>query len=107
MNILLQEELSKIIDREIEFTPGNLVTITKVDTSSDKQYAAVFISVLGAGIKESLEILQKNVYNIQKLLNRKIRTRPVPKIRFTLDEGEMKREKVEKSLVELKKNKEI
>lgn len=104
---LLREELSKILDRELEFPDEGLVTITRVVISPDKHYAAVLISILGTETKKVMEILEKNVYNVQQLLNRRVRMRPVPKISFALDEGEAEREKVEKSLAELKRKKEI
>ncbi len=107
LNILLKEELSGIIDREIEFPERTLVTITRVEISPDKHYAAVLVSLLGKQPKAALEILQKNVYNVQKLLNRKMRMRPVPKISFALDKEELKRERIEKYLADLKKKGEM
>lgn len=107
LNILLKEELSKIIARDVDFLEETLVTITRVDISPDVKYAAVFVSVLGRNPKEALEILSKNVYNIQHLLIRRLKMRPVPKIHFGLDKEEFQREKVEKSLSKLKKTEEI
>lgn len=102
LNMLLSEEIAKIIDREIDFPDGTLVTITKVITSQDAHYADVFISVLGKDSGDPLEILEKNVYNIQHQLNRRLRIRPIPRIRFKIDEGEIKRLSVEKILLKLK-----
>lgn len=107
MKNLLREELAKILDREVDFPQDSIVTITKVSISPDAYYAAVFISILGKEPASALEILQKKVYNIQQALNRRVRMRPVPKIRFAIDEGELQREKIEKSLARLKLNKEI
>ena len=107
LNILIKEELALILEREIEFPQNTLVTITKVVTSHDMYYAQVLISVLGDKTKEALEILSKNIYHIHQRVNKKLRIRPVPKIRFEPDEGEVKREIVESSLAELKKKKEI
>lgn len=107
LNILIKEELSKIIDRELEFDNEEIITITRVAVSPDKHYASVFISLLSPGPKNLLEKLQKNIYNIQQGLNKRLRMRPVPKISFKIDMEEIKRERVEKSLAELKKRKEI
>jgi ribosome-binding factor A len=103
INILIKEELARIIDREIELPAGIFLTITRVGTSQDLHYSNVFVSVLG-DIKEKdiLDILEKNVYSIQQMLNRKLRMRPVPRIKFLIDEEELRREKIEKSLAELK-----
>ena len=54
-----------------------------------------------------MEILRKKVYHIQQILNKKIRMRPVPKIRFEIDQEEFRREQVEKSISDLKKKGEL
>ena len=115
--MLLRDELGKIIDREIEFPEGYLVTITHVVTSPDLRYATVFLSILNADPNRAdittalsyraLEMLDKNVYPIQQHLNRKLRMRPVPRIRFAIDEEEVRRESVERSLAEIKQKGEL
>lgn len=107
LNILLQEEIAKILDEELEFPEGNLVTVTRVSISSDVYYGIVLVSVLGKDPLKCLEKLEKNTYHIQQLLNRRLRIRPVPKIRFVIDGGEMKREAIEKSLAKLKRKKDF
>ena len=102
VNELIKEELSKIIDWMIEFPEGILVTLTRMEVSEDKLYANVYVSSLSmrGGIPEVeiLKILKKNVYVIQQALNKKLRMRPVPKIRFFIDEAEKHRERIEKLL---------
>jgi len=107
LNNVLREELSNIIDREIEFSEGVLVTVTKIVVSSDVYYATAMISVLGGKIETALGILRKNVYDIQQALNRRLRMRPVPKISFAADMAEEHRESVERSLAELKRQGEL
>lgn len=104
---VLREEIAKILDREIEFPAEMIVTVTRLSVSPDARIASAFVSILGGDGKTALEILAKNVYHIQQLLNRRLPIRPVPKIHFAIDEEEMKREGVEKSLAELKRKKEI
>lgn len=104
---LLREELSKIIDRDIEFPSGTMVTMTHITISSDGHYANAFVSLLGKEPKAALEILRKNIYHIQKGVNRKMRIRPVPKITFKIDQEEYNRERVERSLATLKKKGEV
>ena len=105
--MLLRDELGKIIDRSIEFPEDSLVTITRIVTSPDLRYATVFLSILNADSNRVLEILGKNVYSIQQHLNRKLRMRPVPRIRFAIDEEEVRRESVERSLAEIKQKGEL
>lgn len=107
LNVLLCEELAKIVDRELEFPEGALVTLTRVEITDDKLYASVYFSVMGGDPKEVLEIFGKDIYNIQQILNKKLRMRPVPKIRFVPDQGEENREKVERAVAELKRKGEL
>lgn len=106
INQLLREEITRIIDREVE-TDDALVTVTRVAASPDALHATVFFSVLGAAPKDVLALLNKNVYDIQQMLNRRLRMRPVPKIRFAPDEEEANRERVEKSLAQAKREKRL
>ena len=107
LNMLLCETLGTVIDREVEFPPDFFVTITHVITSRDLRYSTVFISVLNQHHGKALEILSKHIYDIQQQLNRMLRMRPVPKIRFAIDEQELRREAVEKSLATVKQRGEI
>lgn len=104
---LIREELSKIIDRDVDFTVGSLVTITRVSISSDSHYATVHLSIISEEPHKALHLLIKNIYDVQQSLNKQMRIRPVPKIRFALDEQEFKREKIEKSLSDLKRKGEL
>ena len=85
-NSVIQEELGKIIQREVEFPTGCLVTITRVECSVDLSDARVYVSVLpNESLKRVIEILSKLIYVLQKMLNRKLRMRPIPKIRFVAE----------------------
>ena len=107
MNLLLRDELGKIIDCDIEFAEDTLVTITRVVTSSDIRYATVMLSVLNGSDSNVLELLAKNIYSIQQRLNKILRMRPVPRIRFAIDEEELRRESVEQSLAKIRQKGEI
>lgn len=104
---LLKEEIAKIIDREVEFPEGMMLTLTHLTISSDHRYANVLISVMGGEPDTALEILNRNIYHIQQMVNRSVNMRPVPKITFLVNEEEMRREQVEKSLAELKRKGEL
>ena len=104
LNEQLKEELSKIIFREIELPPGTLATITRAETSDNKLFCRVFVSVF-----ETREMNEEGVLKelsrlapvIQRALNKRLRIRPVPKIKFLADVLEKKRERIEKLLSEL------
>ena len=107
LQMLLREEIARILDREYEFPSGTLVTVTRIDISPDKRYAAVFISLLGVDPLGALALIKKSVYHIQQMLNRTLRMRPVPQIHFELDKAELQRESIEKSLAQLKRKGEL
>jgi len=106
INSLLKEELAQIINREQE-TGGGLLTITRADISSDRRYATVFVSVLSKNPKEIIKFLESNIYDIQQQLNKRMKMRPVPRIRFEIDKEELARENVERVLIKAKNTKQI
>ena len=110
INVFLKEEIAKIVDREVEFPEGIMVTITRAAASQDMRYATIFFSMLGGGNSEessAVALLLRNVYHIQQALNRVARIRPVPQIRFVHDEEEERREGIERSLAKLKREGEL
>ncbi len=97
---LIQEELSKIIQRYVDFPEGALVTVSEVNVSPDLEKAEVKISVIPTDLsKESLVILNKSAGRLQHLLNRKLNIKPMPRIDFEVDYGLAKAAEVEKLLL--------
>lgn len=104
VNSLIQKELGKIILREVELPAGVLATLTRVETSANLIDAKVYIAVLPSDkIKRVLEILNKIVYELQKILNKRLRMRPIPKIRFIEEKQTAEAAKIEGLLERLKK----
>ena len=100
---LIKRELGKIILREIGFSRNILVTVTGVEVSGNLQQAKVFVSVLPEEeTKNVLEVLEKEIYNLQKILDSRLRMRPVPKIKFIEDKKSEEAQRVEKILNNLK-----
>ena len=54
--------------------------------------------------RQILDLLFKTTPFLQRMLNRKLRTRPVPRIRFLIDEEELKRQRIEELLGQVEKN---
>ncbi|MFA6190409.1 MAG: 30S ribosome-binding factor RbfA [Candidatus Staskawiczbacteria bacterium] len=83
VNSLLEHEVGKIIRRDFTFAPDILVTLTRVETSSNMIDAKAYISVFPEEKLDGiLNALQKSVYDIQYEINRILKMRPIPKIRF-------------------------
>lgn len=103
VNSLLQHEIGKILLKDFAFSPEILVTVTRVDTSANlieaKAYVSVFPELKSAGI---LNALNKSVYDIQYQINRTLRMRPIPKIKFVKETEISKAAKIEELLVKAK-----
>ena len=106
VNALIKRELSQILLKEIEFPLNVLVTITRVETSSNLMESNILVSALPEEkLKRSLEILNKNIYILQKKLNQRLKMRPIPRINFLEEKKTREAGKVEEILEKLKLNK--
>lgn len=102
INELIKISVAEIISREIEIPSGVLLTVTKVDVSRDLRYARIFVSVFPEKkFGKIMNFLQKKIYLIQGVLNRKISMKPLPRIEFIADKTEAKADKIEKLLRKL------
>jgi len=81
LNEYLKREVSDIILNEKDCPNDILVTVTRADTSSDLSQVKIYVSVMpDSKRKEVLDNLNKNIYHIQQILNKKSTLRRVPKI---------------------------
>lgn len=88
-----QQKVSSLIQREVSeyfnvHRPeglSGLLTITKVDASPDLKHAKVFFSVVGQDEKKVVGILKKNLYDLQGVINRKLKMKMIPRIHFVAD----------------------
>lgn len=104
VNQLIKKEISQIILKEIEFPSGILATVTRLETSPDLKDANVWVSALPEEkIERILEILNKNIYFLQQKLNRRLKMRPLPRIKFLEEKKTSQAGRVEEILEELKK----
>ena len=99
VNSLIQEELGKILLREMEFE-GALVTVTEAEAGKNMDTALVRVSVLPSEKSaEVLRVLSGRRNYLQNLLADKIILRPMPKIIFEIDRGLERAAEVEKLLL--------
>lgn len=104
VDALIEKELGQIILREVEFPVGSLVTITRVKCSADLANARVYVSVLPQNLADRvLYILDKLVFVLQKFLDKRLRIRPIPKIRFVKEEQTEEAAKIEGLLKKIEK----
>ena len=103
VNTLIAKELGKIFLRDIDFPDGVLVTITRVETSSNLIHSKVYISVMPEKKREDiLRILNKIIFGLQQKINRRLRMRPIPKINFEIEKTTKGAARVEELLEEIK-----
>lgn len=106
LNKLIKEELGKTLLREGNFPKEIFVTITRVETLSNLSEAKVWVSVLPEDQAEKIvKILSKRVYFLQQKINRTLRMKFVPKIRFLVETKTKQAARVEELLENLKKEK--
>ena len=106
VNQLIKKELSQIMIREVEFPVGAMVTVTRVDTSSNLIQSTVYISVMpDSEMKETMRRLNGIIYYLQQLLNKRLKMRPIPKIIFKEEKETVRAEEVEEILEDIKNKK--
>lgn len=103
VNQLIKKELSQIILKEIEFPFGVLVTLTRVETTKDLKESNIWISALPEEkLKNVLEILNKNIYILQQKLNKRLKMKPLPKLKFLEEKKTKEAGRIEEILEEIK-----
>jgi len=104
VNQLIKRELSQIILKEVEFPSGVLVTITRVESSSNLIQAKVYVSVVPElKTLEVFRLLNRKIYALQQEINKRLKMRPIPRIQFIEEKQTKKAERVEELLERIKK----
>lgn len=99
VNQLIKKELNRIILREVDFPKNVLVTITRVETSSNLIQSKIYISAIPESQNpQVLEILNGQIYDIQQALNKRLKMRPIPKIIFMEEKKTQEAGRVEELL---------
>ena len=104
VNQLIKKEISQLLLREVEFPADTLVTVTRVETSADLKESNIWVSVIPEERqKRILQILNKNIYILQQKLNKRLKMRPIPRIKFLEEKKTREAGRIEEILEELKK----
>jgi len=93
---LLQEEMSRILQREIKDPRVKLVTVTDVKLTADLRDAKVFISSLDATAdrEELLSGLDRATGYIRGELGRRLKLKYIPQITFLVDNSFDQQERI-------------
>ena len=89
LNSLIRRDLSELLRYEVKDPRvAGVVSVTRVDVSSDIQHAKVYVSVYG-NLREkerTIDALHSAAGFIRRQLRGRLETRHVPVLRFILDE---------------------
>ncbi len=101
---LIKDNFGEMLLNESGIPSDILISVVRVDVSPDMQWADVLLQVypMTSG-EEIVEWLRGKVYDLQQELNQRVNIRHTPKLRFSLDRGPEKQQKVEEKLKEARK----
>jgi len=101
LNQLLKRELGQLLLKEFDFSKDVLITVTRVETSTDLSQARVYISTV-PDFPKITKILDNKIYFLQHRLNKRLRMKIVPKIRFLEEKKAGEAAKIEEILEKIK-----
>lgn len=102
INELLRNELAILIKQRIELMDV-MITVTYVDCSPDLQHADVNISILPEKFTgTALEKLRKHTAEFAKALVKQTRLRHIPRLRWVVDDTEIKAAVIDELFKDLK-----
>ena len=84
LSSLLHQQVGEIIQQYLSGQAG-LATVSKVEVSRDTKWAKIWVSIVGGDDDQIFSVLQKNIYDIQGELNRRLDLKMVPRLQFFLD----------------------
>lgn len=97
LNQLLRVEISKILKSELELDDETFITVVRADVSPTLEHATIWISVFPESKRGAvLQKINRKIYSLQQILNKRLAMRPVPKIRFETDKTEEGAARIEK-----------
>ena len=87
VNEAIREVLANAVADEVEDADLGLITITEVDTTTDLNFATVYVSVLGApeDADAALAALDRVRVPLQRRVAREVRMKNTPKLTFARD----------------------
>ena len=103
INDLIRDEVGKILHQNLVLDVDALVTVTRAIVSDDLNHVRIYISVFPSKfVEEALEQINKAIYFLQQILNKKLKIHPVPKMFFVIDQTEERAAEVEKVIEKVK-----
>lgn len=96
---LLRREINNIIIKDFEAPQGTLISISKVTVSDDLKNATAYISIIPHNkIGSGLKAIKSFTGHIQKDIGRHLSMRTTPRIKWELDETDLKYGAIDEAL---------
>ena len=96
LSSLLKEEISLIIQRELDVLQVGFITITRVKPSPDLKQAKVYVSLISEENKTNrLKLLKKAVKQIRKSLAQRTELRYIPDLFFYEDNSLLEAQRID------------
>ena len=101
---LIRDEVGKIVHENLDMDNDAVVTVMRAIVSDDLNHVRIYISVFPSQFAEEvLAQINKQIYFLQQILNKKLKIHPVPKMFFVIDQTEERAAEVEKVIEKVKK----
>ena len=102
LNQLFQEEIARLIQRELEDPRVQRVTVTGVETTADLRHAKVYVRTLGdeTPVEEAVAGLESSQGFLRSRLGKELRVRRVPEFAFVVDRTLERAQRLEELLEE-------
>ena len=102
---LIKEEVSRLLLEGIQDSSSYLITVTRVEMSSDLKTAYIYLSVFGSEKKETiLELLEARKGHLRKSIASKVKLKYNPMLIFSLDPSTEYEERIDSAIKKIKKN---
>lgn len=104
----LRHELAELLTREVHDPGIGFVTLTRVKVSPDLQLARAYYTQLGddKAKQATRQALARATPFLRRQIGARLRLRRVPELRFEFDESIERQDRIEKILLDLKKERE-
>ena len=79
---------------------GSMITVTRVNISSDNKKAKIMISVIPRSKENAAYgFIRRNLGEIRKYVSKNLKINPIPYLEVEIDEGEKNRQKIDELLL--------
>lgn len=103
---LLREQIANILHEAFHAPEDSVVTVTEVHVAEDLEAAAVAVSIFpDTATEETMERLMQFAGEVQHALLKRLRIKPIPRIRFVPDKGVAHADSIDRKLKHLEDEK--